>query len=54
MNALDKALFDYHNTDKTITTILQETGLSKATFYRNLDYKETFRAKRKRDFILLI
>ena len=48
MSALDKALFDYHNTDKTITTILQETGLSKATFYRHLDYKETFRAKKKK------
>ena len=48
MSALDKALFDYHNTDKTITTILQETGLSKATLYRHLDYKETFRAKKKK------
>ena len=39
MEALDKAIYDYHNTDKTITTILKETGISKATFYRHLDYK---------------
>jgi hypothetical protein len=47
MEALDKAIYDYHNTDKTITTILKETGISKATFYRHLDYKEEFRAKKK-------
>lgn len=47
MNALDKALFDYHNTNKTIVTILKETGLSKSYFYRHLDYKEDFRAKKK-------
>ena len=37
MNALDKALFDYHNTNKTIATILKETGLNKSYFYRHLD-----------------
>ena len=47
MNALDKAIYDYHNTDKTITTILKETGISKSYFYRHLDYKEDFRAKKK-------
>lgn len=47
MNALEKAIYDYHNTDKTITTILTETGISKSKFYRNLDYKEEFRAKKK-------
>lgn len=47
MNALEKALYDYHNTNKTITTILTETGISKSMFYRNLDYKEEFRAKKK-------
>ena len=47
MDALDKALYDYHNTDKTITTILKETGISKSMFYRHLDYKEEFRTKKK-------
>jgi hypothetical protein len=47
MSALDKALYDYHNTKKTITTILKETGLSKSYFYRHLDYKEDFRQKKK-------
>ena len=47
MNALDKALFDYHNTEKTIATILKETGLNKSYFYRHLDYKEKFREKKK-------
>lgn len=47
MEALEKALYDYHNTDKTITTILKETGISKSMFYRHLDYKEEFRAKKK-------
>ena len=47
MDALEKALYDYHNTDKTITTILKETGISKSMFYRHLDYKEEFRAKKK-------
>lgn len=47
MNALDKALFDYYNTNKTIATILKETGLSKSYFYRHLDYKENFRQKKK-------
>ena len=47
MNALDKAIYDYHNTNKTITTILKETGISKSYFYRHLDYKEEFRAKKK-------
>lgn len=47
MDALEKALYDYHNTDKTIATILKETGISKSMFYRNLDYKEEFRAKKK-------
>ena len=47
MSALDKALYDYHNTDKTITTILQENNISKSYFYRHLDYKEGFRAKKK-------
>ena len=43
MNSLDKALFDYHNTNKTIATILEETKLSKSYFYRHLDYKEKIR-----------
>lgn len=47
MGSLDKALYDYHNTDKTITTILQENNISKSYFYRHLDYKEDFRAKKK-------
>lgn len=47
MNALDKALFDYHNTNKTIATILKEAGLNKSYFYRHLDYKEDFREKKK-------
>ena len=47
MNALEKAIYDYHNTNKTIVLILQETGISKSMFYRNLDYKEEFRAKKK-------
>lgn len=47
MDALDKALYDYHNTDKTITTILKETGISRSMFYRHLDYKEDFRVKKK-------
>lgn len=47
MNALDKALYDYHNTNKTITTILQENNISKSYFYRYLDYKEDFRVKKK-------
>lgn len=47
MSALDKALYDYHNTNKTITTILQENNLSKSYFYRHLDYKEEFRGKKK-------
>ena len=47
MNALDKAIYDYHNTDKTITTILKETGINKSYFYRHLDYKEEKRAKKK-------
>ena len=47
MSALDKALYDYHNTDKTITTILQENNISKSYFYTHLDYKEEFRAKKK-------
>lgn len=47
MNALDKALYDYHNTNKTITTILQENNISKSCFYRHLDYKEDFRGKKK-------
>ena len=47
MTALDKALNDYHNTDKTISVILKETGLSKSYFYRHLDYKEESRAKKK-------
>ena len=47
MNALDKALFDYHNTEKTIAIILKETGLNKSYFYRHLDYKEKFREKKK-------
>lgn len=54
MNALDKALFDYHNTNKTIATILKETGLNKSYFYRHLDYKEDFREKRNLENILLI
>ena len=47
MKALDKALYDYHNTDKTISVILQETGLSKSYFYRHLDYKELSREKKR-------
>lgn len=47
MNALEKAIYDYHNTNKTIALILQETGISKSMFYRNLDYKEEFRVKKK-------
>ena len=47
MDALEKAIYDYHNTNKTITVILQETGISKSMFYRNLDYKEDFRKKKK-------
>ena len=47
MEALDKAIYDYHNTDKTISTILKENNISKATFYRHLDYKEDFRIKKK-------
>ena len=47
MNSLDKALFDYHNTNKTITTIFKETKISKSYFYRHLDYKEDFREKNK-------
>ncbi len=47
MDSLDKALYDYHNTDKLITTILQENNLSKSYFYKHLDYKEEFRAKKK-------
>ena len=47
MNALEKAIYDYHNTNKTIALILQETGISKSMFYRNLDYKEEFREKKK-------
>ena len=47
MDSLDKALFDYHNTDKTIATILEETKLSKSYFYRHLYYKEKFREKKK-------
>ena len=47
MDALEKALYDYHNTTKTIVEILNETGLSKSYFYRHLDYKEDFRAKKK-------
>ena len=27
MNALEKAIYDYHNTNKTIALILQETGI---------------------------
>lgn len=54
MSSLDKALYDYHNTDKTITTILQENNISKNYFYRHLDYKEDFRAKKKLACILLI
>lgn len=47
MNALDKAIYDYHNTNKTVTTILKETGISKSTFYRYLDYKEEKREKKR-------
>lgn len=47
MSPLEKAIYDYHNTDKTIVTILKETGISKSMFYRNLDYKEEFRSKKK-------
>lgn len=47
MDALDKALYDYHNTNKKIATILQENNLSKSYFYRHLDYKESFREKKK-------
>lgn len=47
MSPLDKAIYDYHNTDKTISTILKEYNIPKASFYRNLDYKEEFRAKKK-------
>ena len=47
MNAWEKAIYDYHNTNKTIALILQETGISKSMFYRNLDYKEEFREKKK-------
>lgn len=47
MDALEKAIYDYHNTDKTIVTILKENNISKSKFYRNLDYKEKFREKKK-------
>ena len=47
MTALEKAIYDYHHTEKTISVILQETGVSKATFYRHLDYKEEFRENKK-------
>lgn len=45
MNALDKAIYDYHNTEKTVVSILKEYKISKATFYRHLDYKEEKRSK---------
>lgn len=45
MDALEKAIYDYHNTNKTMATILRETGISKSKFYRHLDYKEEFREK---------
>jgi len=47
MAALDKAIYDYHNTDKTVTTILKEYNISKSTFYRHLDYKEELREKKR-------
>ena len=44
---LNKALFLYHNTDIPVCQILKQTGMSKATFYRNLDYLEEKRAKNR-------
>ena len=29
MEALDKAIYDYHNTDKTVVDILKEYNISK-------------------------
>lgn len=47
MDALEKAIYDYHNTNKTIVEILKENNISKSRFYRNLDYKEKSREKKK-------
>lgn len=47
MNALDKAIYDYHNTNKSVIDILIEYNISKATFYRHLDYLEPNRAKKR-------
>ena len=47
MDALEKAIFDYHNTDKTVVSILKEYNISKSKFYRHLDYKEPTREKKR-------
>lgn len=47
MNALDKAIYDYHNTTKTVDKILEEYKISKSTFYRHLDFKEEWRLNNK-------
>lgn len=47
MDALDKAIYDYHNTDKTVASIIKEYNISKSTFYRNIDYLEPLRNKKR-------
>lgn len=45
LSNLQQAIFDYHNTRKTVSEILKEYGISKSYFYRHLDFKESFRQK---------